>query len=204
MTAGEGLRGLEGRCPHEVFEEWFAEAKAGGEGEDVNAMSLATVDEAGMPQVRTVLLKGHVGGEFVFYTNMDSRKGRAMAAHPRAALLFFWRVLRRQVLIEGDVRRMSCEESAPYFLSRPRESRIGAWASAQSRPIADAAALRARVAAVRAEFSGREPPVPPYWRGFCVRPVRMEFWREGDFRLHDRLVFSWVPGGGWSVERLQP
>lgn len=189
--------------PHRLFDEWFASAAA-GEGQDVNAMSLATVDAAGMPQLRTVLLKAHSGGEFVFYTNSESRKGQALKSHPRAALLFFWRAQRRQVSVEGHVRQLSGEESAPYYHSRPRASRIGAWASAQSRPLESVRVLQERMAEKTAEFDGREPPIPPYWRGFCLRPARIEFWQEGEHRLHQRLAFVRGEGGGWRGELLQP
>ena len=200
------LEDYKDRCPHGLFDEWFA-AAAGHEGQDVNAMTLATLDETGMPQARTVLLKAHDHsegeGEFVFYTNNESRKGRALLAHPRAALLFFWRVQRRQVLIEGEVRQMSSEESAPYYHSRPRESRLGAWASAQSRPIESLQALHRQVEEQTEKYEGQDPPIPPYWRGFRLRPTRIEFWQEGAFRVHQRLVFTFT-AGGWQSGLLQP
>lgn len=169
-------------------------------------MSLATVDAGGMPQARTVLLKAHQDGVFVFYTNSESRKGQALALHPRAALLFFWRGVRRQVLVEGAVHQLSEEETAPYYHSRPRTSRIGAWASAQSRPLDSLRQLQQQVEERTAEFAGGEPPVPPHWRGYALRPQRIEFWQEGNARLHQRLAFVRRPHGadGWHSTLLQP
>ena len=189
--------------PHVLFDAWFT-AAAEFEGQDVNAMSLATV-AAGVPQVRTVLLKEHNGQAFVFYTNNESRKGTALQAHPQAALLFFWRGQRRQVLIEGEVEQLSQQASAPYYQSRPRGSRIAAWASAQSRPIESYALLQQQVAEQEERFKTTEPPIPPYWRGFSLTPLRIEFWQEGDFRLHQRLAFSRpTVSQAWQSELLQP
>lgn len=197
------LQDLMHRSPHELFDEWFASA-ARYEGTDVNAMALATVDEHGMPQARMVLLKEHSHDEFIFYTNNESRKGQALRLHPRAALLFFWHGQRRQVLIEGQVRQMSQEESSPYYYSRPRDSRIGAWASRQSQPMESYEWFRGQVAARQAEFAERDPPIPPYWRGYCLRPGRIEFWQEGEFRLHQRLAFTGDEAGQWQATMLQP
>ena len=199
------FEGLRNRSPLSVFAEWFAAAAQCEE--QANAMTLATVDANGMPQARTVLLKTFVGGaqRFVFFTNRDSRKGRALRVNAQAALLFYWPKLSRQVLAEGDVEELPRAEVADYFSSRPRDSRIGAWASAQSQPMESAAAFRAQVAMMEAKFAGAEPPLPPYWAGFALTPRRLEFWREGAHRLHRRLVF-WRDDGDapWHNALLQP
>ena len=199
------LENYKAHSPLTMFDEWY-QAAAEQEGRDYNAMSLATVAADGMPQARTVLLKAREGGEFVFYSNSESRKGQALQARPLAALLFFWRVARRQVLIEGTVRKMSSAASAPYYQTRPRGSRIGAWASAQSRPLSSYAQLQQQVAEKNAEFSSREDiPIPPYWRGFSLCAVRIEFWQEGEARLHQRLAFTRdTDSDAWRAELLQP
>ena len=188
--------------PLELFAQWFGEARRA---EKINpeAMTLATVAADGTPQARTVLLKEFSEAGFVFYTNCESRKGTALRQTPRAALLFYWRELGRQISMEGAVQQMSAEETRPYFESRPRDSRIGALASAQSRPLAALADFRAAVAAAEAQHTGQEPPLPPYWRGFRLSPQRFEFWQEGEFRLHRRIAFL-PAGAGWRGELLQP
>jgi len=187
--------------PFDLFDAWFAEATA-SEVNDPNAMSLATVDGDGMPDVRTVLLKGHDHGGFVFYTNLQSAKGRELAANPKAALLFHWKTLRRQVRIRGPVAQVSDAEADAYFATRPRTSRLGAWASDQSRPLAARADLEARVAELEARYPD-EVPRPPHWSGFRLTPAEVEFWQDGAFRLHDRFLYR-REDGGWQVRRLFP
>lgn len=187
--------------PFDLFDAWFAEAVA-SEVNDPNAMSLATVDPDGMPDVRTVLLKGHDHGGFVFYTNLQSAKGRELAANPRAALLFHWKTRRRQVRIRGPVSQVTDAEADAYFATRPRTSQLGAWASDQSRPLRARAELEARVAEMEGRFPG-DVPRPPHWSGFRVTPVEMEFWQDGPFRLHDRFLYR-REGDRWAVSRLFP
>ncbi len=184
------------------FKGWLEEAER-HEPNDPNAMSLATADGDGRPSVRMVLLKGVDGRGFVFYTNLESRKGRDLAVNPYAALGFHWKSLRRQVRVEGPVERVSDAEADAYFASRPRESRIGAWASRQSRPMSGMLELERRVARYAAKFGVGEIPRPPFWSGFRVLPERIEFWRERPFRLHERLVFL-REGNIWKTERLFP
>ena len=174
--------------PFNLFKLWFDEAiKA--EPADPNAMSLATVDGSGMPNVRIVLLKGADTRGFVFYTNCESAKGRELGATPKAALLFHWKSLGRQIRIRGAVEPVSDAEADSYFASRSRASRLGAWASQQSRPVADRKTLDAAVALRTAEFEGQYVPRPGYWHGYRVIPLEMEFWSDGPHRLHDRIVF---------------
>ncbi|WP_420393632.1 pyridoxamine 5'-phosphate oxidase [Acuticoccus sp.] len=193
-----------GRAPHPInlFEAWFAEARA-SEVNDPNAMMLATVDAEGLPNARTVLLKGHDRRGFVFYTNLQSAKGLELGANSKAALLFHWKSLRRQVRVRGPVGPVSAAEADAYYASRPLGSRIGAWASDQSRPAADRAELERRVAEREAEF-GEDPPRPPHWSGLRVAPHIMEFWRDGAFRLHDRFRYTADEVDGWGVQRLFP
>jgi pyridoxamine 5'-phosphate oxidase len=188
--------------PLEIFERWFGEAKE-SEPNDPNAMALAAVGADGMPSLRMVLLKGYDGRGFVFYTNFESRKGRQILAQPKVALLFHWKSLRRQVRIEGEVTPVGDEEADPYFDSRPRSSQIGAWASEQSRPLESRFDLEKRVAKFAAKYSLGKVPRPPHWSGFRVAPKMIEFWQEGAFRLHDRLVYH-RDGDGWRTERLFP
>ena len=188
--------------PHVLFETWFAEAKA-GEPNDPEAMSVATVDGAGRPSSRMVLLKGHDARGFVFYTNRESRKADELAGDPEAALLFHWKSLRRQVRIEGAVSRVSDAESDAYFATRGRASRIGAWASDQSRPLDARETFEARVAAIEARFADGDVPRPPHWGGYRVAPRRIEFWQDREHRLHERRLFTAV-GDGWTEGLLYP
>jgi pyridoxamine 5'-phosphate oxidase len=188
--------------PLELFGVWFDEAKT-GEPNDPDAMALASAGEDGMPSVRMVLLKGADRRGFVFYTNFESRKGRQLLARPKAAALFHWKSLRRQVRVEGEVDPVGDEEADAYFATRPKDSQIGAWASDQSRPLAGRFELEKRIAAFAAKYALGEVPRPPHWSGFRIVPQRIEFWREGSFRLHDRLVYH-RESGGWRTERLYP
>ena len=167
-----------------------------------NAMTLATVDAEGRPAARTVLLKG-VDSGFVFYTNLGSRKGRHLLARPQAALVFCWLGLERQVTVRGGVGQVDRTETAAYFASRPRESQLGAWASAQSRPIGSRDEVEAKAAAVAARFGDGEIPVPDFWGGFRLDPDEVEFWQGRPGRLHDRLRYR-AAAGGWTIERLEP
>ena len=188
--------------PFSLFDEWFAEAKA-REINDPNAMALATVDAEGLPNVRMVLLKGIDGSGFVFYTNEDSAKGRELAGSGKAALLFHWKSLRRQVRVRGAVAEVSAAEADAYFASRPRDSRVGAWASQQSRPLESRFALEKAVAFYAAKYAIGDIPRPPYWKGFRVTPQAFEFWADRPFRLHDRVSFA-REAEGWRKERLYP
>jgi len=190
--------------PFALFQQWFAEAKK-TEPADPDAMAVATVDASGLPNMRMILLKGAGDRGFVFYTNCGSAKGLELAANPKAALLFYWKSLGRQVRIRGPVEPVSDAEGDAYFATRHRESRIGAWASNQSQPLASRAVLEDEVARYTQKFAGGEVPRPPHWHGYRVRPVEMEFWRHGDYRLHDRIVFRRPsPEGPWIKTRLNP
>jgi pyridoxamine 5'-phosphate oxidase len=188
--------------PFEWFKSWYAEAEA-AEPVDPNAMSLATVGEDGLPSVRIVLLKEWDRRGFVFYTNLMSDKGRALAARPQAALNFYWKSLSRQVRIVGGVERVGEDEADAYFAGRPRISQLGAWASKQSRPLESRAALLARVDEVDKAYAEGAVPRPPHWSGFRLAPRRIEFWQAGEFRLHDRFVFA-KQMEDWALERLYP
>jgi pyridoxamine 5'-phosphate oxidase len=195
--------------PHDLFDAWFAEAQA-SEPNDPNAMALATADAAGRPSVRMVLLKGHDRHGFVFYTNLDGRKGEDLAANPRVALLFHWKSLRRQVRVEGPVEPVSDAEADDYFATRNRDSQLGAWASEQSRPLDERAAFEARFEEMRARFEGGPVPRPPRWSGHRVIPERIEFWLDRAHRLHERRLFVRNPGSasgagdGWREGLLYP
>lgn len=188
--------------PFERFAEHFGHAEAAGV-KLANAMSVATVSADDRPASRQVLLKGYDQAGFVFYTNLDSRKGRHIEANPEVALLFYWREIDVQVQIEGTAEAVSDEEADAYFATRPRGSQLGAWASKQSRPLSSRARLLAEVAKVEAKYFGRDVPRPPHWSGFRVVPRRFEFWRQGAFRLHDRTLYA-RSGEGWRVVKLYP
>jgi pyridoxamine 5'-phosphate oxidase len=188
--------------PHSLFRDWFAEARL-SEPNDANAMALATADADGRPSARMVLLKGHDAHGFVFYTNLDSRKGGELAANPHAALLFHWKSLRRQVRIEGDVEPVTAAEADAYFATRSRDSQLGAWASEQSRPLASRAVFESRYEEMAARFKGGDVPRPPRWSGFRLVPERIEFWSDRAHRLHERRLFE-RSGGGWSEGLLYP
>jgi pyridoxamine 5'-phosphate oxidase len=189
--------------PFALFAEWFEEARS-SEPNDPDAMALATVDADSMPDVRMVLCKGFDSGGFVFYSNEQSDKGRQLAATPKAAALFHWKSLRRQVRIRGAIGAASAAESDAYFASRSRDSRIGAWASQQSRPLESRAALELAFDHYAAQFGSGDVPRPAHWRGFRLSPDRIEFWRNGANRLHDRMLFEPEANGAWRRQRLYP
>jgi pyridoxamine 5'-phosphate oxidase len=188
--------------PLALFDQWFTEARA-SEINDPEAMALATADAAGQPSVRMVLLKGHGADGFVFYTNEQSAKGEQLEANPRAALLFHWKSLRRQVRIEGRVERVTSSEADAYFASRARDSQLGAWASDQSRPLDSRTTFEQRFEQVTSRFEGQEVPRPPHWGGYRVIPVRIEFWSDRPHRLHERRLFTRTEGG-WTEGLLYP
>ena len=188
--------------PFALFAAWMEEARL-SEPEDPNAMALATADAEGRPNVRMVLLKDADEGGFVFYTNTESAKGRELGVRPHAALCLHWKSLRRQVRVRGPVERVSDEEADAYFQSRARDSRVGAWASQQSRPLESRFALKKAVAVNLARFALGEVPRPPHWTGFRLSPLAIEFWADRPFRLHDRVLFTRA-GEGWEKARLYP
>lgn len=190
--------------PIELFSRWFDDANAAGLPQ-VNAMTLATATADGRPSARIVLLKGVDGRGFEFFTNYDSRKGGELIANPHAALAFVWIPLERQVRVVGEVVRLEPAESDAYFATRPRGSQIGAWASLQSQPLADRAALEARWAELERRYAGGDVPRPPHWGGFRVVPREIEFWQGQPNRLHDRFAYTRAAAGEpWSRARLQP
>lgn len=191
--------------PHALFESWLRDAEA-SEPNDPNAVALATVDARGQPSVRMVLLKGHDSngaGGFVFYTNRTSRKAGELDSGGRAGLLFHWKTQRRQVRVEGPVAPVTEAEADAYFATRGRVSQLGAWASDQSSPLPDRKTLEARLADVTARFDGQEVPRPPHWSGYRVTPGTIEFWEDGDHRLHNRRLFTRV-GDAWTEGLLYP
>jgi len=189
--------------PFAMFANWMAEAWT-HEPTDANAMALATSTPDGAPAARIVLLKDADSRGFVFYTNTLSRKGEELSANTRAALLFHWKPLGRQVRIEGHVEHVTDAEADAYFASRPRISRLGAWASEQSRGLAERALLERRLAEYEAKYPGEAIPRPPHWSGYRVIPERFEFWQNMPFRLHDRTTYTRSADGGWSVGKLFP
>ena len=190
--------------PFLLFEEWLEDAKA-KELNDPNALALSTVDPDGMPNVRMVLLKGFDERGFVFYTNFESAKGRELLSTPKAAMCFHWKSLRRQVRIRGVITVVENDEADEYYQSRPRGSRIGAWASKQSRSLESRFALEKEVARYTAKFAIGEIPRPEHWSGFRLEPLQIEFWHDRPFRLHDRIVFSrQAVSDDWSKDRLYP
>lgn len=193
---------IESAEPYALFARWLEDARA-AEPNDPDAVALATVDGDGLPNVRMVLLKDFDAHGFVFYTNYESTKGRELLAARKAAMCFHWKSLRRQVRVRGPVETVSDAEADAYFSSRPRGSRIGAWASKQSRPLESRFALEKAVAEYTARYAIGDIPRPPYWSGFRIKPVSIEFWHDRQFRLHDRVVFQ-ADGDGWRKTRLYP
>lgn len=202
VTSAEPLPLLSEADPFALFNEWMEEAVK-KEPNDPNAMALSTVDADGLPDVRMVLLKDADPSGFVFYTNLESAKGQELAANPKAALLFHWKSLRRQVRVRGLVTRTTDAEADAYFATRARPAQLGAWASAQSRTLPDRLALEKRIAEVGLRFGLGKVTRPPHWSGFRVEPQVIEFWRDRPFRLHERLVFERA-AGGWTTRRLYP
>jgi pyridoxamine 5'-phosphate oxidase len=204
LAAAEGPDFTEATEPLALFRDWMGEA-AGAEPVDPEAMALATVDADGLPNARMILLKGADDSGFIFYTNCDSAKGQELAANPQAALLFYWKSLGRQIRLRGAVEPATDAEADAYFATRHRESRIGACASQQSRPLSSRAALEAEVARLTEAIGTGEVPRPAYWRGYRLVPLEIEFWRSGAFRLHDRIVFRRAtPQAPWTKTRLYP
>jgi pyridoxamine 5'-phosphate oxidase len=200
LTSGDFTEAAE---PFRLFAEWLDDA-AKSEPNDPNGVALATVDEDGMPDVRMVLLKGFDEQGFVFYTNFESTKGREILSSMKAAMCFHWKSLRRQVRVRGPVEIVSDAEADAYYATRPRGSRIGAWASKQSRPLESRFALEKAVAEYTARYAFGDIPRPPYWSGFRIKPQTIEFWHDRPFRLHDRIMFSRTDAGVWEKTRLYP
>ena len=201
LTSGDFTQAEE---PLRLWQAWFDEAVK-SEPRDPNAMSLATVDPDGMPDVRTVLLKGVDARGFTFYTNTESQKGRELAVNPKAALLFYWKSLNRQVRIRGPVERVAPEEADAYFATRPKGAQIGAWASQQSRPLESRLAFEKAVALYGAKYALGTVPRPPHWSGYRIVPMSIEFWQDRPFRLHDRIEFRRPElGAAWTKTRMYP
>ena len=188
--------------PFELFAEWYTEAQE-KETDMATAVALATANENGVPSLRMVLLKDFSPNGFVFYTNLTSRKGRELSVNPVAALCFYWKTTHKQVRVEGNVTAVSDEQADAYFASRDRASQLGAWASKQSQPMAGRFEFETEIAKATARFLIGEVPRPDFWSGFSIKPARMEFWREGRFRLHDRLAFTFADDD-WTGEVLYP
>ena len=201
-VASADLPPLTADDPIALFADWLSEAVK-SEVNDPNAMALATVDGDGLPDVRMVLLKDAGADGFVFYTNLGSAKGRQLADSGKAALLFHWKSLRRQVRVRGAVSAVTPEEADAYWATRARPAQLGAWASEQSRPLPDRLAFEKAIAAYGLKFGLGKAPRPPHWSGFRLTPSHIEFWRDQPFRLHERLVFDAAPGG-WTTSRLYP
>ncbi|MEQ1942135.1 pyridoxamine 5'-phosphate oxidase [Mesorhizobium sp. VNQ89] len=200
LTGGDFTEAAE---PFRLFSAWLEDATK-SELNDPNALALATVDAEGLPDVRMVLLKDFDGRGFVFYTNFESAKGREILGNMKAAMCFHWKSLRRQVRVRGPVEIVSDDEADAYYATRPRGSRIGAWASKQSRPLESRFALEKAVAEYTARYAIGEIPRPKYWSGFRIVPSQIEFWHDRPFRLHDRVVFKRSEGGEWEKARLYP
>jgi pyridoxamine 5'-phosphate oxidase len=201
LTSGDFTQADE---PLRLWQAWFDEAVK-SEPRDPNAMSLATVDPDGMPDVRTVLLKGIDERGFVFYTNTESQKGRELAANPKAGLLFYWKSLNRQVRVRGPVERVTAQEADAYFATRAKQAQIGAWASQQSRPLESRLAFEKAVALYAAKYAISTVPRPPHWSGYRIVPISIEFWHDRPFRLHDRVEFRREAlGASWSKVRMYP
>ena len=201
LTSGDFTEALD---PTALFKQWFEEARA-REPNDPEAMTLATVDSDGLPDARMVLMKDFDENGLVFYTNEESAKGRELAETPKAAALFHWKSLRRQIRVRGTVAPVSEAASDAYFRSRPRDSRIGAWASQQSRPLESRFALEKAIALYAAKYAIGEVPRPSYWHGYRLSPLSFEFWRDRPFRLHDRVQFSRAAADApWRSQRLYP
>ncbi|MBP7951858.1 MAG: pyridoxamine 5'-phosphate oxidase [Sphingorhabdus sp.] len=198
-----------GQDPYALFDQWMEQARA-SEINDSNAMALSTVDASGKPSARMVLLKGHGAdaegcGGFIFYTNLESRKGGELTANPNVSLLFHWKSLRRQIRIEGPLKRVSDDTADAYFATRARESQLGAWASLQSRPLDSRATFEARYADAERRFDGAPVPRPPHWSGHIVMPHTIEFWQDREFRLHERWRFERGPDAAvWTTGMLYP
>ncbi len=189
--------------PFGLFAAWFAEAVA-SEPNDPNAMALATVDSGGLPDVRMVLLKGYDTQGFVFYSHIDSAKGRELAANPKAAILFHWKSLRRQIRVRGTVTPVTAEEADAYFATRPKQAQIGAWASKQSKPLESRMAFEKAIALNAAKYVVGDVPRPEGWSGWRIAPLSFEFWHDRPFRLHDRIEFTRDANAAWSKTRLYP
>jgi pyridoxamine 5'-phosphate oxidase len=209
LSTGGRLSGIfAAEDPYALAQAWLEEATA-SEPEDANAVAIATADQRGLPNVRMVLLKeiekSQTKGGFVFYTNFESAKGMELKANPQAAMVFHWKSLRRQIRLRGPVELVAPKQADEYYNSRAYQSRIGAWASRQSRPLASRRTLMAEVAKLAAKYPVK-PPRPPHWGGFRIRPVEIEFWAQGDFRLHDRFRWTRMKPDvtGWTVQRLNP
>ncbi len=200
LTTGDFTQAAE---PYLLFKQWLEDATA-SEPNDPNAVALASVDADGLPDVRMVLLKGFDERGFVFYTNFESAKGREILGSMKAAMCFHWKSLRRQVRVRGPVEVVSDAEADAYYATRPRGSRIGAWASKQSRPLESRFALEKAVAEYTARYAVGDIPRPKHWSGFRILPQTIEFWHNRQFRLHDRVVFSRTADGGWEKTRLYP
>jgi pyridoxamine 5'-phosphate oxidase len=201
LTSGDFTQADE---PFRLFEHWLKEAAA-SEPRDPTAMTLATVDAEGMPNARMVLLKGTDDRGFVFYSNIESQKGRELDRDPRAALVFYWKSLNRQIRIRGPVEKVTTQEADAYFASRPKQAQIGAWASQQSRPLESRLAFEKAVALYAAKYALGDVPRPAYWFGYRILPMVMEFWQDRPFRLHDRVEFRRADTSGpWNKTRLYP
>ena len=189
--------------PVTQFHAWFEQYRA-TEPAEPTVMTLASCDQNGQPWQRIVLLKGYDHEGFVFFTNYESNKGQQLGENGKASLHFFWIDMERQVQIQGEVEKISREEAEQYFHSRPRESQLGAWASAQSRPLENRQQLEDKFAAVSDQFEGQTVPLPDFWGGYRIKPLRMEFWQGGAHRLHDRVEYITDGNGGWHKQRLNP